>query len=104
MGDGDSQSRRQSQLGTVKGKWTANSMIGEQKPWFLLVHALLSALASQSAGAGCGLVASIATCPLDVIKTKLQAQRAIQGQQGYLGVIGGVNYRLISRFGFMISK
>ena len=40
------------------------------------------------AGAGGGLVASIATCPLDVVKTKLQAQRAIQGQLGYLGVLG----------------
>jgi solute carrier family 25 folate transporter 32 len=38
------------------------------------------------AGAGGGLVASIATCPLDVIKTKLQAQRAAVGQAGYLGV------------------
>lgn len=51
---------------TRKAKWTANSMI---------------------AGAGGGLVASIATCPLDVIKTKLQAQRTIQGQQGYQGVL-----------------
>ena len=33
-------------------------------------------------------MASIATCPLDVIKTKLQAQRAVQGQQAYLGVLG----------------
>jgi hypothetical protein len=40
------------------------------------------------AGAGGGLVASIATCPLDVVKTKLQAQRAVQGQQAYLGVLG----------------
>lgn len=40
------------------------------------------------AGAGGGLVASIATCPLDVIKTKLQAQRAVQGQQGYLSGLG----------------
>ncbi|KAF8133988.1 mitochondrial carrier domain-containing protein [Boletus edulis] len=46
--------------------WTANSMI---------------------AGAGGGLVASIATCPLDVVKTKLQAQRAILGQPGYQGVL-----------------
>ncbi|KAI0057856.1 mitochondrial NAD transporter [Artomyces pyxidatus] len=46
-------------------KWTANSMI---------------------AGAGGGLVASIATCPLDVVKTKLQAQRAARGQADYLGV------------------
>ncbi|KAF8969010.1 mitochondrial NAD transporter [Flammula alnicola] len=52
-----------------KTKWTANSMI---------------------AGAGGGLVASIATCPLDVVKTKLQAQRTVQGQRGYLGVLGTV--------------
>lgn len=77
MGDGDSHTETESvggkrQQGTgskVKEKWTANSMI---------------------AGAGCGLVASIATCPLDVVKTKLQAQRAIQGQPGYLGVLGMV--------------
>jgi solute carrier family 25 folate transporter 32 len=42
------------------------------------------------AGAGGGLVASVATCPLDVIKTKLQAQRIIQGQQGYEGIIDTV--------------
>ncbi|KDQ62172.1 hypothetical protein JAAARDRAFT_30075 [Jaapia argillacea MUCL 33604] len=48
-------------------KWSANSMI---------------------AGAGGGLVASVATCPLDVVKTKLQAQRVARGQLGYLGVIG----------------
>ncbi|KAG5643624.1 hypothetical protein DXG03_000591 [Asterophora parasitica] len=42
------------------------------------------------AGAGGGLVASIATCPLDVVKTKLQAQRAIQGQRGYLGIVDTV--------------
>jgi solute carrier family 25 (mitochondrial folate transporter), member 32 len=40
------------------------------------------------AGAGGGLAASVATCPLDVIKTKLQAQRAVRGQHGYQGVIG----------------
>lgn len=50
-------------------EWTANSMI---------------------AGAGGGLAASIATCPLDVIKTKLQAQRYSQGQKGYEGVIDTV--------------
>jgi len=65
MGAGDSQQTTTK----PKGKWTANSMI---------------------AGAGGGLVASIATCPLDVVKTKLQAQRAIQGQQGYLGIMGTV--------------
>lgn len=34
------------------------------------------------------MVASIATCPLDVIKTRLQAQRYSQGQKGYEGVVG----------------
>jgi hypothetical protein len=48
------------------------------------------------AGAGGGLVASIATCPLDVIKTKLQAQRAVQGQQAYLGVSGVLRAFLFS--------
>jgi len=42
---------------------------------------------SMIAGAGGGLVASIATCPLDVIKTKLQAQRAIPGHPAYEGVV-----------------
>ena len=41
-----------------------------------------------AAGAGGGLVASIATCPLDVVKTKLQAQRAVDGQKGYQGIAG----------------
>lgn len=41
-----------------------------------------------TAGAGGGLVASVATCPLDVIKTKLQAQRAVHGHRSYLGVVG----------------
>lgn len=54
-------------------KWTANSMI---------------------AGAGGGLVASVATCPLDVVKTKLQAQQTIQGQEGYKGVMGTVKHIL----------
>ncbi|EKM79068.1 hypothetical protein AGABI1DRAFT_113700 [Agaricus bisporus var. burnettii JB137-S8] len=46
--------------------------------------------ASIVAGAGGGLVASVATCPLDVVKTKLQAQRAIQGEIGYNGIWGTV--------------
>lgn len=54
--------------------------------WFYKHFFLI--LSFFEAGAGGGLVASIATCPLDVIKTKLQAQRAIQGQQAYLGVFG----------------
>ncbi|KAH9936120.1 mitochondrial carrier domain-containing protein [Fomitopsis serialis] len=42
---------------------------------------------SMIAGAGGGLVASVATCPLDVIKTRLQAQRHAHGQAGYEGVV-----------------
>jgi hypothetical protein len=68
-------------------QWTANSMIGK-----LYVQARRLALGLNGrfcpAGAGGGLVASIATCPLDVIKTKLQAQRAIPGHPAYEGVIG----------------
>jgi solute carrier family 25 folate transporter 32 len=45
---------------------------------------------SMIAGAGGGLVASVATCPLDVIKTKLQAQRFVKGQGGYEGVLDTV--------------
>ncbi|KAI6026540.1 mitochondrial NAD transporter [Pisolithus microcarpus] len=41
---------------------------------------------SVIAGAGGGLVASIATCPLDVVKTKLQAQQAVPGHENYQGV------------------
>ncbi|KAF9071225.1 mitochondrial NAD transporter [Rhodocollybia butyracea] len=53
----------------MQPKWTANSMI---------------------AGAGGGLVASVATCPLDVVKTKLQAQRFVHGQVGYEGIFGTI--------------
>ncbi|KAJ7644339.1 mitochondrial NAD transporter [Roridomyces roridus] len=42
---------------------------------------------SMIAGAGGGLIASVATCPLDVVKTKLQAQRAVQGHHTYEGIL-----------------
>ncbi|PSS06552.1 hypothetical protein PHLCEN_2v3610 [Hermanssonia centrifuga] len=45
---------------------------------------------SMIAGAGGGLIASIATCPLDVVKTKLQAQQAISGHKSYEGVVATV--------------
>lgn len=43
-------------------------------------------LHSMIAGAGAGLVSSIATCPLDVVKTTLQAQSIRKDQKGYEGV------------------
>ncbi|CAE6467724.1 unnamed protein product [Rhizoctonia solani] len=45
---------------------------------------------SAIAGAGAGLVSSIVTCPLDVIKTKLQAQSIAHGSHGYLGIRGTI--------------
>ncbi|GAA5822309.1 hypothetical protein JCM10212_001584 [Sporobolomyces blumeae] len=41
---------------------------------------------SMVAGAGAGLVTSVVTCPLDVIKTKLQAGGAHGGPKGLVGV------------------
>ncbi|KAI0801893.1 mitochondrial carrier domain-containing protein [Irpex lacteus] len=49
---------------------------------------MVSSVNSMIAGAGGGLVASIATCPLDVVKTKLQAQQFTRGQAGYEGIFG----------------
>ncbi|EJC97996.1 mitochondrial carrier [Fomitiporia mediterranea MF3/22] len=49
---------------------------------------------SMIAGAGGGLVASVATCPLDVIKTKLQAQRVRHGDRAYKGVFGTAKHIL----------
>ncbi|PVF92852.1 mitochondrial carrier [Serendipita vermifera] len=47
---------------------------------------------SALAGAGAGVVTSIAGCPLDVIKTKLQAQEFAYGTLGYKGVWGTTKY------------
>ena len=44
-------------------------------------------ISSTIAGGAAGVVASVVTCPLDVIKTKLQAQRRFKGHT-LEGVIG----------------
>ena len=69
---------------------TANSMIGPSSsfPPNSLCLAACLLMAILAAGAGGGLAASIATCPLDVVKTKLQAQRATLDQADYLGISG----------------
>lgn len=41
---------------------------------------------SMTAGAGAGLVASFVTCPLDVVKTRLQAQHISRDARNYEGV------------------
>jgi solute carrier family 25 folate transporter 32 len=41
---------------------------------------------SMTAGAGAGLVSSIVTCPLDVLKTQLQAQHSARNAKEYQGV------------------
>lgn len=51
----------------------------------------------NEAGAGGGLIASVATCPLDVVKTKLQAQRLVSGHYGYEGILGKL--RSVPRLG-----
>lgn len=50
-------------------------------------HHIPSAYHSVIAGAGAGLVSSVATCPLDVVKTRLQAQLVHAGTTGYEGVV-----------------
>jgi solute carrier family 25 (mitochondrial folate transporter), member 32 len=49
----------------------------------------LSGKESMIAGAGAGLISSVVTCPLDVVKTKLQAQgKIVPGSVGYKGLFG----------------
>lgn len=51
---------------------------------------------SMLAGAGAGLVTSVVTCPLDVIKTKLQAGGAFNRDPN--GLIGTLQFRLPPNF------
>lgn len=50
-------------------------------PWFSGVESLVS-------GASAGLVTSVITCPLDVIKTKIQAGEGRGGTKASQGVVG----------------
>jgi solute carrier family 25 folate transporter 32 len=50
------------------------------------------------AGAGAGLVASIVTCPLDVVKTRLQAQAQARNAKDYEGVKATVS-RILKQSG-----
>jgi hypothetical protein len=52
------------------------------------LHHLRHLNQSMLSGAGAGLISSVVTCPLDVLKTRLQAQMIGKGQVGYEGVIG----------------
>jgi len=54
--------------------------------------------ASVVSGATAGFVSSVATCPLDVVKTRLQAQRTAFQGEGYLGVVGPYSRRLTPNF------
>lgn len=58
---------------------------GSPHPHFLSIH-IPRKFHSMTAGAGAGLVSSIVTCPLDVIKTRLQAQHLARDSQDYEGV------------------
>ena len=59
---------------------------------------------SLTAGAGGGLAASIATCPLDVVKTKLQAQRVAHHDAAYRGVFSKSPPFLPEIFFFSLSN
>lgn len=43
---------------------------------------------STIAGASAGLVPPVITSPLEIIKTRMQAQKATTGRVDYLGIIG----------------
>ncbi|KAG8997998.1 hypothetical protein FRB93_013891 [Tulasnella sp. JGI-2019a] len=62
-------------------------------------HTWSSSRNSIVAGASAGFVSSVVTCPLDVIKTKLQAQKIPHGAPGYLG-IAGTTKDILLRDGF----
>lgn len=73
------------------------AMQGPPLALFQLIH-VPPPLHSMVAGAGAGLVSSIATCPLDVVKTTLQAQSVARGDKGYEGVTKTV-YRIYRQSG-----
>ncbi|KAL7417131.1 mitochondrial carrier domain-containing protein [Mrakia frigida] len=74
---------------TRQEKWlysqpsATTSSIGSSIPFHHLKHLNQSMVS----GAGAGLISSVVTCPLDVLKTRLQAQEIGRGKVGYEGVL-----------------
>lgn len=64
---------------TISDRDPHHTRFGETTHWFKGAESML-------AGAGAGLVTSVVTCPLDVIKTKLQAGGGRDGPKGLMGV------------------
>lgn len=66
----------------------ASSSSSAPSPQALPLHHLRHLNMSMLSGAGAGLISAVVTCPLDVLKTRLQAQTIGRGKVGYEGVLG----------------
>lgn len=70
---------------------SSSSSSSPSPPPALPLHHLRHLNQSMLSGAGAGLISSVVTCPLDVLKTRLQAQTIGKGKLGYEGVLGKFN-------------